>query len=118
MKNAIMGLTLLISLSAQAGILSSTYEINHVNAIEAKITEKCGSFRDLKVVSSSEEVIVVDQGIRDVKYTTVLSGLQRMDQNIFDEYQIVVESEYADMYDHVNQTWGAYFVNSVTCQMK
>jgi hypothetical protein len=41
-----------------------------------------------------------------------------MDQNIFDEYQIVVESEYADMYDHVNQTWGAYFVNSVKCQMK
>lgn len=118
MKNAIMGLTLVISLSAQAEILSSAYEINHVDAIEAKITEECGFFRDLKVVSSSEEVIVVDQGIRDVKYTTVLNGLKRMDQNIFDEYQIVVESEYTDMYDHVNQNWGAYFVNSVKCQMK
>ena len=118
MKNGMMGLALLMSLTAQAEILSTKYEVNHVRAIESKIVEKCGYFKDLKEISSTEEVIVVDQGIRDVKYTTVLTGLQRLDQNIFDEYQIVVESEYADMYDHVNQTWGAYFVNSVSCQAK
>lgn len=118
MKKTLLVLALTISSVSFAAIPDSKYEDRHQVTIEKAISSSCGNFRDLTQVSSSEEIIVVDQGIRDVKYKTILTGLQRLDQNIFDRYTITVESNYADMYDHEAKEWGAYSVDSVFCQME
>lgn len=49
--------------------------------------------------------------------STILTGKQRMDQNIYDTFTISVESLYSDMYDHTNKDWGVYSVESVKCEM-
>ncbi len=118
MKTTILALTLILSQASFAAIAESTYEVRHNGIIENAITENCGYFRDLTVVEAKSESIRIDNGITDVKFTTVLTGLQRLDQNIFDEFEITVESEYADMYDHSTQNWGAFSVSSVSCKMK
>ncbi len=115
MKKIIFSILLVFSQVSLAGILESKLADRHQEVIETAITSNCGSFKNLTELKTTEEVIQVDQGIRDVKYTSVLSGLQRLDQNIFDRYEIIVESEYADMYDHASQNWGAYFVTKVSC---
>lgn len=115
MKKSFLMLALLISQSSFAAISQSKLEDRHQGLIEEAITNNCGNFRELTQVSSTEEVIVIDQGIRDSRFVTVLSGLQRLDQNIFDQYTITVVSEYADMYDHETKNWGAYSVSSVKC---
>ncbi|MCK6593921.1 MAG: hypothetical protein L6Q33_01870 [Bacteriovoracaceae bacterium] len=107
-----------IAFSTFASLTSTGYEARHVELLKTALDNSCGSFRNLEVLSKDEEIIRVDQGIRDVKYTTVLTGEQRMDQNIFDTYEIVIKSEYSDMYDHVNKDWGVYSVTSVNCVMK
>ena len=118
MKTTILALALILSQASFAAISASKFEARHNNVIETAVTENCGYFRDLTVVETKSESIRVDNGITDVKYTTVLTGVQRMDQNIFDTFEITVESEYADMYDHTTQNWGAYSVTSVSCKMK
>lgn len=107
-----------ITLSTFASLTSTGYEARHVELLKSALNNSCGSFRNLELVSKDEEIIRVDQGIRDVKYTTVLTGERRMDQNIFDTYEIVIKSEYSDMYDHANKDWGVYSVTSVNCEMK
>lgn len=118
MKKTLLILALTITNTSFAAIDNSKYEDRHQTTIEEAISKNCGNFRDLVQLESTEEVIVVDQGIRDVKFKTVLSGLQRLDQNIFDRYTITVESNYADMYDHQSKEWGSYSVDSVFCQMQ
>lgn len=118
MKSALLFLTLVTSKVSYAALANSTFELRHQNLIETAIETNCGTMRDLTVVESKEEIIRVDQGITDVNYVTVLTGKQRMDQNIFDTYTITVTSEYADMYDHSTKEWGAYFVSSVKCIMQ
>lgn len=107
-----------IAFSAFADLTSTGYEARHIKLLKSALEKNCGSFRNLELVSKSEEIIKVDQGITDVKYTTVLTGEQRMDQNIFDTYEIVINSEYYDSYDHENKDWGTYAVSSVKCEMK
>lgn len=118
MKKMLVALSVVFSQVSFASIADSKYEARHLNIIETSIVKNCGNFKNLTQVDSKEKVIVIDQGIRDVQFTTTLTGLKRVDQTIFDEYEIVVESEYADMYDHNSQNWGAYNVTSVTCSMK
>lgn len=118
MKSLFLILALTSTKLSFASIADSKYEERHQLTIEKAITSGCGHFRDLVQVASSEEVIEVDQGIHDVKFKTILSGLQRLDQNIFDRYTITVESQYADMYDHESKNWGVYSVDSVFCQMQ
>ena len=118
MKKMLLLTSLLLSQVSFAAISESKLELRHQALIEKAIDANCGSFRELTEVNTSEVVIQIDQGIRDIKYTTVLTGLQRLDQNIFDRYEIVVESEYADMYDHSAQDWGAYNVTKVSCRME
>jgi len=108
---------LLLVGSASAEIINSNYDVRLNNAIETAITNECNEMDDLTLVSSKVEEDHVDQGITDLKYTTVLSGQQRYDQNIFDQYKIVVESEYADIYDHSTGKYGWYYVKNVECQM-
>jgi VIT1/CCC1 family predicted Fe2+/Mn2+ transporter len=118
MKKMLLLTSLLLSQVSFAAISESKLELRHQALIENAIDANCGSFRELTEVNTSEVVIQIDQGIRDIKYTTVLTGLQRMDQNIFDRFAIIVESEYADMYDHSTQNWGAYSVTKVSCRME
>lgn len=118
MKKTLLILALTMTSTAFAAIPNSKYEDRHQVAIEKAISKNCGNFRDLVQVGSTEEVIMIDNGIRDIKYKTILTGLQRLDQNIFDSYTISVESNYADMYDHEAREWGAYSVDSVFCQMQ
>ncbi len=118
MKKTLIAISLLFTQISFAEITNSNHELRHQDLIEKSITSNCGSMRDLTEVSVTSEDIVIDNGIRDINYVTVLSGLQRMDQNIFDRYTITVKSNYADMYDHSSQNWGAYNVSSVTCVME
>lgn len=118
MKNFLLVLSVLGAQASFASISASSLEARHQAVIEKAIEANCGFFRDLTEVASSSTVIQVDNGIRDVKYSTLLTGLQRMDQNIFDRYAIAVESEYSDMYDHSTQNWGVYSVSNVSCVME
>ncbi|MEQ1722454.1 MAG: hypothetical protein ABL930_04710 [Pseudobdellovibrio sp.] len=118
MKNLLVIISLLATQAAFAQISNSQNNPRHQAVMVAAIQNNCGYMRDLTQVSQTEEIVRVDNGIQDVRYVTVLSGLQRMDQNIFDQYEITVLSEYADMYDHTAQDWGAYFATTVTCVMK
>lgn len=118
MKKLLLALSLVASQASFAAISGSSLEARHQSVVEKAIVDNCGFFRDLTEVSSSSTVIHVDNGIRDVKYSTLLTGLQRLDQNIFDRYSIAVESEYADMYDHSTQNWGVFSVTNVSCRME
>lgn len=118
MKKVLVVLSLALSQVSFAAITGSTLESRHATIVEKAIVENCGYFRDLTELSSKKTLIHVDNGITDAKFTTVLTGLQRLDQNIFDKYTITVESEYADMYDHSAQDWGAFSVTSVNCSME
>lgn len=118
MKKMLVAFSVVFSQVSFASITDSNYEARHLNIIETSIVKNCGNFKSLTQVDSKEKVIVIDQGIRDVQYKTTLIGLKKVDQTIFDEYEIVVESDYADMYDHSSQNWGAYGVTSVSCSMK
>jgi len=117
MKLTLILLALVTSTSSFAKISNSSYESRHLNMIEKAITNECGLFYKLTQIESSEEIIQVDQGIRDVIYSTKIEAIDRIDQGVFDEYEVKVVSEYADMYDHSNQDWGVFSVTSVTCQM-
>ncbi|GAB4016580.1 MAG: hypothetical protein Fur0010_16470 [Bdellovibrio sp.] len=117
MKIKLLMLALLVSENVFAGILNSDYEVRHLKLIEKAIEVKCGSFWRLSQIESSEEVIQVDQGIRDIIFKTKINAIDRIDQGVFDEYEVNVESEFADMYDHANQEWGVYSVRLVNCKM-
>jgi hypothetical protein len=118
MKTALFVFSMISFQVASAAIGGSDYHSRHQEIIEKFIRSECGIMRDLHQISSQEKVIVIDQGIRDVEYVTVLSGVQRIDQGIFDSYKIKVKSEFHDMYDHSSNDWGAYSVSSVTCELK
>lgn len=118
MKSLVLALSVIMSLSLSANVQHSELETRHANLMEKALDNACGSFRNLEVVSVEVEEIRVDQGITDKKFTTILTGEQRMDQNIFDQYIIQIESSYSDSYDHENKDWGAYSVESVKCVMK
>ena len=118
MKKMLLLTSLLLSQVSFAAISESKLELRHQALIEKAINANCGKFRELTEVNTSEVVIQIDQGVRDIKYTTILTGLHRLDQNIFDRYEIVVESEYTDMYDHSAQDWGVYSVAKITCRME
>jgi len=118
MKKTLLILTLTITNVSFATITNSKYEDRHQVSIEKAISNSCGQFRDLLQLESNAKIVVVDQGINDVKFQTVLTGLKRLGQNIFDLYTITVESNYSDSYDHDSKEWGTYSVDSVFCQMQ
>ena len=118
MKTLTFALSLLVAQSSLAAIINSNYQSRHQQIIEKAIQTNCGFFRDLTQVSSKAKVIQIDQGIQDVQYTTVFSGVQRIDQGVFDTYKIIVESEYSDHYDHEARDWGHFSVTSVKCELK
>lgn len=118
MKTALLTIVLITSQIAFGQIKNSANEARHLTLIEDAIQQNCGKMIDLTQVAQKEVQISVDQGVTDIKYTTLITGTQRSDQMYFDKYEITVESEKADMYDHVTKNWGAYGVTSVSCVQK
>ena len=118
MKKMLFALSLITSQASFATILKSSLELRHQEVIEAAIEKECGYFADLTELKTDSEKVPVDNGIIDYKYSTLLTGLQRLDQNIFDRYSIVVDSDYSDMYDHSSKNWGVFSVSKVKCTME
>lgn len=118
MKKFLMIIALVASQSSIAAIIDSQLDARHAAVVETTITESCGYFRDLTLVQVESEAIRVDNGITDYNYNLVLTGMKRLDQNIFDKYTITVESSYADMYDHASRDWGVYSAKVLKCEME
>ncbi len=115
MKTVLLTIALLASQVTFATIKNSNNEARHQALIEAAIQDKCGSFYDITQDSQTETAVRIDNGIVDIKFTTVMYGKSRLDQYIFDEYKLTVESEKSDMYDHTTGNWGYYGIISVSC---
>lgn len=102
--------SLLLTQTAMAGISGSSYELRHQAVIEEAVARICGLNGVSTQLSSEEVPVQVDQGIRDVYFTTVLSVRVGIDQYMYDEYSVVVKSVQADFYHE-----GNYFVSEVKC---
>lgn len=111
----VMIATLITTTTTQAKIAASNLDERHQQVIEQAIEKNCFIFRHLEQVSVTEEVIQVDQGIQDRKYTSKFKASVRLDQQIFDIYDVSVVSMYWDGYDHNTKNWGSYSVESVSC---
>lgn len=118
MKSMFAAFMIFASLSSFASIRDSKYDARHIKAIKSAIVEKCGHIGELAEVSSSQEIIRIDQGIRDIRFTTVISGVQKIDQGIFDFFRITVSSYFSDSYDHEARDWGSYSVESLKCELE
>lgn len=119
MKLIMMVLTLILVQTAFAQIENSNYEKRHQVLIENSVRNKCSvRMGNLTQLSSVEETVQVDQGVRDTYFSTVLQGFYRIDQGQYDEYEITVRSVRFEAYDHDAQSWGQYSVDSVQCVMK
>ncbi len=115
MKLMFTVLVLAVGSFAQAQIAKSSFSAVQSAEIQAAIVNSCGYVRNLSEVSNTQSVVVVDQGVHDIYNTTVLVGERRLDQNVFDALTITVKSSVVDAYDHQNQTWGVFVIESVSC---
>ncbi len=102
---------------AFASIPNSKLEPRHQRVVAQAIIDKCFYYSDIKELSSRFEVIQIDQGIRDLAYISEYEVRVWVDQGIFDDYRVIVQSYYADHYDHQSQNWGHYSVESVKCDL-
>ncbi|EQC48635.1 hypothetical protein M899_0954 [Bacteriovorax sp. BSW11_IV] len=116
MKKLLVVAALLTSTFASAELINSEYNARQNTTLENGIEKECGQFKSLEVLSSKKERVVVDQGIVDYKFTTVLYGKQKYEQNIYDKYTVTVVSWYYDGYDHASGENGWYHVESVVCE--
>lgn len=117
MKKYVLILLTMVAQAAFAG-QGVVLEPRHTKLMEQEIVNECGTFRNLKVLSVAEEKIKVDQGIIDANYVTVLTGEQRYEQNIFEDYIITVESKYYDGWDSATGEHGSYSIESVKCKLQ
>lgn len=101
--------------SADAKIENSSLELRHQELIEKAVEAKCQLLpRGVAEVKTVVTPIRIDQGITDYQYETVLHLSVRVDQMLFDTYEVVVNSSYAAAYDHSRQEWGVYDIESVS----
>jgi hypothetical protein len=116
---AVLGAALFFASTSEAAYVmtGSNLEVRHQSAVLQALEAKCGYVGNVEVMSSTVEDIRVDQGIVDQKFTTVLRYKQRLNQMIFDTYEANVVSFLYDQYDHSTGNWGAYSVESISCQM-
>lgn len=113
---AIFSLVLvLMSFSAMAEIRGSNFEVYQQEMIAEAVAQQCGITSDLDQLSHSEVIDQIDQGVRDVYMTTVFEAKVPVDQWTFEYYVVKVNSVLSDAYDHVNQVWGIFTVQNVTC---
>lgn len=114
MKSLVASLVIVIGLTTQTQAYSG-FTPQQQEVVREAIVEACGYMRNLTQLSQSQETVVVDQGIRDQYYTTILTGERRLDQIYFDVYTITVKSSLIDGYDHQAKTWGIFSVQEVSC---
>ena len=101
--------------SADAKIENSSLELRHQELIEKAVEAKCQIYPASFVeVSTLVAPIRIDQGVTDYKYETVLQFKVRVDQMIFDTYEVTVSSAYTAAYDHASQAWGLYEIEAVS----
>lgn len=98
---------------ASATIEGSTYEERHQAAIEKSIYEKCGLSGQLLQVASQQTEVRIDNGNTDINFTTAIIVRSRIDQNIFEDFNVIVQSLFSDAYDHESKNWGVYSVDTV-----
>lgn len=114
MKSLATSLIIVIGLATQAHAYTD-FTSQQQEVVLKAITESCDYMRNLTQVSQSQKTVIVDQGVRDHYFTTVLTGERRLDQNYFDTYTITVKSSLIDGYDHQAKTWGMFSVQEVSC---
>lgn len=102
---------------AFASIPNSKLEARHQNVIAQAIIKKCFHYSDIEELSSRSEMIEIDQGIRDYSFISEYQVRVWVDQGVFDDYRVIVQSYYADHYDHEARDWGHYSVESVKCDL-
>ncbi len=116
MKSMIVGLLFLGTLTTHANLLDSQLTAKESKLVLTAIENSCGYFRNLTVTQVEKTEVRIDQG----QYSTIthvgLSGEKRLDQNMFDQYQISVELELSKSFDHSTGEFGVLSVNSVKCE--
>lgn len=116
MKKTIAILLALITSPAFALIKGSDLEIRHQELIEKTVAKKCYLNGALTQLTNESQVDVIDQGVRDVYYTTTFETVERVDQVYYNKYLVTVKSVKWDQYDHKDQNWGNYMIESVHCE--
>lgn len=104
------GVFSLSALGASIEILGSNYELRHQRLIAVEVAKQCGAFELAEVVESATEIIHVDQGIVDKRFTTVLLLSEGAHSRT-----AVVTTYFGDHYDHESKNWGAYSVEATAC---
>ncbi len=82
------------------------------------MTATCGYSGTVIQIASIEVVDQIDQGIRDVYYTTELqvgTHIYGYPKHLPFEYKVSVKSVYSDSYNHPSAEWGVYHVSEVSC---
>ncbi|OFZ30672.1 MAG: hypothetical protein A2622_13460 [Bdellovibrionales bacterium RIFCSPHIGHO2_01_FULL_40_29] len=118
MKTVIIAISLFVAQVTFAQISGSKNEIRHQDLMTDSIFQNCGPMFNLVQVAQTEKVEKIDQGVQDVKFTTLIVGTSVTDQMNEDTYEITIESEFTDAYDHSTQTWGSYSISSISCVLK
>jgi hypothetical protein len=111
----IFAAALFFTIAAQSEILSSHYDERHQALLESAILESCGVSGQITQKSSDETSEVVDNGQRDIYYTTKFELTVRVDQNLYDTYYITAKSAKYDYFDHESGEMGKYVIESILC---
>jgi hypothetical protein len=117
MKTMLLISALLTSYVLHAEILNSKLDHRHQEVIEHAVSENCMMRGVLTEVKSESEVVIPDQGIKDIFYSSTFTAIQKVDNGLTDQYLVHVKSQYSDMYDHETAQWGVYTVDKVSCEM-
>lgn len=117
MKTILAVLMFSFALPSFADIYVSVLSQRHQAVIVKAVAEKCFLRGELNELRTEVRVDQVDQGVIDYYYTSEFKTYNRIDQGVFDEYKVVVESAVFSGYDHEAQDWGMISVQSVKCTM-
>lgn len=106
MKAFTVSLLAVLSFSAMAEIENSKFVKRHQDVIEKAVQLKCDVPNGRLIeISNKTTRHQVDQGIVDYTYETVIE--------VEGNGEITVMSAYYDGYDHQEQDWGTYTVESI-----
>lgn len=104
-----------LSFATEGPIRESDYEARHQKAIVQGVYELCGLYGVLIQKSSTVKKARIDQGIVDYYYSTKFELRVGIDQYLYDEYSVTVESAIYSAYDHKAKDWGQIEVLSANC---
>jgi len=106
MKALTLTLLAVFSFSAFSQIWFSDLDKRHQEVIRKALVKKCDVPNAwLNQISNKTTRVSVDQGITDYDYETVIE--------VEGNGVVTVFSSYGDMYNHTEQDWGVYSVQSI-----